>query len=280
MISAIRYLSMLGVRLRFGFIFFDPLMSVQDLVENIEFLGRTDVLLPAQTDASVAEIFALVSSHHHQAIPEACGQAVFNQVSYMVSPLEVLAKSRYLFEIRERAPRLVSEQIDVSFARYPATYTLSEIQHICQASQSWVNACFPVVYALKGLQKVSQGEEHTLLHRAIITHRYLSYLLIRSLAQVFSLVDPATLARWEQLHPGISGEADLCVVARQQAREGQVQEAMRMVLLWYGKQMHALVDTVHMQIALLSPSKQHVWQAAYQSWAAESVTMAGVQRKA
>ena len=46
MVSAIRYLSLLGIQLRFGFIFFDPLMSVQDLIENIEFLGRTDIILP------------------------------------------------------------------------------------------------------------------------------------------------------------------------------------------------------------------------------------------
>lgn len=279
MVSAIRYLSLLGVRLRFGFIFFDPLMSVQDLIENIEFLGRTDVLLPRERDASVAEIFARVSASHQQVIPSARGQAVFNQVSYMVSPLEVLAKSRYLFEIRAQAPRLVSEQIDVSFARYPATYVLSEIQHICQACQSWVNACFPIVYALKGLQKVSQGEEHMLLNRAISTHRYLSYLLIRSLARVFSLVDSATLAHWEQVHPDIPGCTDLCEMARQQLQGGQLQEAMRAVLQWYGKQMQALVDTVHQQIALLSPSKQHVWRAAYQTWAAEAVTMADVQRK-
>ena len=69
MVSTIRYLSLLGVRLRFGFIFFDPLMTVQDLVENIEFLGRTDVVLPAQ-DASIEKIFHDVFSNHGKIMHE------------------------------------------------------------------------------------------------------------------------------------------------------------------------------------------------------------------
>lgn len=278
LVSAIRYLSMLGVRLRFGFIFFDPLMSAQDLVENIEFLGRTDVVLPACAGASLDELYALVSSHHRQVIEDAGGQAVFKHVSYMISPLEVLARSRYLFDIQEQAPHLVSERLDVSFARYTATYALSEIEHIGQACQSWVNYCFPIVYTLKGLQKVSQGEEHTLLQRAIVAHRSLSYMLIRSLARVFSLVDPATVARWERLHPDLPGGAGLCAVARALVQGGRVGEAVQTVLVWYEKQMQALIDTVHVQVSLLSASKQHVWRAAYHTWAAESVTTVGVQR--
>jgi hypothetical protein len=278
LVSAIRYLSLLGVRLRFGFIFFDPLMSAQDLRENIEFLGRTDVILPEQSGAPIEEIFALVLAHHQQVLSGVRGQAVFNQVSYMVSPLEVLAKSRYLFEIREQAPHLISEQLDVSFARYQATYALSEIQHIWRACQSWVQYCFPIVYALKGLQKVSQGEEYALLWQAITAHRSLSYLLIRSLAQIFSLVDSATVARWEQMHPGICGERDLCCAARQQIQEGQVQEAIRALLLWYEKQMQAIVDTVQMQTPLLSIPKQRIWRSAYHTWARESVTTVRAQR--
>src|SRR5262249_23772595 len=99
MVSAIRYLSLSGVRLRFGFIFFDPLMSVQDLVENIEFLGRTDIVLPAAHGASVEEILQVVWSNHHQVMQQVSGRPIFEDISYMVSPLEVLAKSRYLFDL-------------------------------------------------------------------------------------------------------------------------------------------------------------------------------------
>src|SRR5205807_5255221 len=61
MISAIRYLSLLGMRLRFGFILFDQLMSVKDLVDNIEFLGRTDIVLPAAHNADVEEVWDIIS---------------------------------------------------------------------------------------------------------------------------------------------------------------------------------------------------------------------------
>src|SRR5215472_8252784 len=100
MVSAIRYLSSLGIQLRFGFIFFDPLMSVKDLIENIEFLGRTDIILRAVPGTPVEEIFSLVSSNHQKSMPQMNGRAVYEEVSYMVSPLEVLAKSRYLFDLR------------------------------------------------------------------------------------------------------------------------------------------------------------------------------------
>ena len=178
MVSAIRYFSLLGVRLRFGFIFFDPLMSVKDLIENIEFLGRADVILPATPDAAVEEIFSLVSSNHQQGMQWIGGRAVFEDVSYMVSPLEVLAKSRYLFDLRAQAPQMMNEQLDLSFARYSTSYVVPEIGNICKACQYWVNYCFPIIYALKGLQKISQGEERALLQQAIIGHRYLGYMLI------------------------------------------------------------------------------------------------------
>ena len=118
----------------------------------------------------------------------------------MISPLEVLAKSRYLHEVRQSAPQLVSNQIDMAFTRYPTEYLVPEIGLICTACQRWVNYCFPIVYALKGLLKVSQGKERELLSHTIKKHRYLGYLLIRSLAQAFGLVDEETVRRWEKIH--------------------------------------------------------------------------------
>jgi hypothetical protein len=272
MVSAIRYLSLLGIQLRFGFIFFDPLMSVRDLVENIEFLGRTDVVLPASSNASVEELFSLVSSHHQQEMTWMKGKAVFKEVSYMVSPLEVLAKSRYLFDLREQAPQVLNEQIDVSFARYPTSYVVPEIGIICRACQYWVNYCFPVVYALKGLQKISQGAEKTLLRQAIAGHRYLGYMLIRGLAEAFALVDSATLQRWEKVHASPHG-CDICYeMASHNVQEGKREEAVRSVLLWYEAQMRRIMEEVNTHLSVLSASKQAIWQTAYNSWVAGSLS--------
>jgi hypothetical protein len=280
MTSAIRCLSLLGVRLRFGFIFFDPLMSVKDMIENIEFLGRTDVILPAALDASVEEIFSLVSSNHQEGMQWMGGRAVFEDVSYMVSPLEVLAKSRYLFDLREQAPQMMSQQIDVSFARYSTSYVVPEIGSICKACQYWVNYCFPIIYAVKGLQKISHGEERALLHQAIIGHRYLGYMLIRGLAEVFSLVDSATLERWERIYVGINGCKSLYALARCRVQAGYVDEAVSSVLLWYEEQIQRIMETVNMHVSVLSVSKRAVWQAAYDTWAASTLSEARARRMA
>lgn len=272
MVSAIRYLSLLGVRLRFGFIFFDPLMSVQDVIENIDFLGRTDIILPSLSGASIEEIYTLVSSNHQQEIHQMSGPAVYEDVSYMVSPLEVLVKSRYHFDLQQQAPHMMSNQVDVSFARYSTSYVVPEIGIICKACQYWVNYCFPIVYALKGLQKVSHGEEKALLHRAITAHRRLGYMLIRGLAEIFSLVDGATSWRWESHHPSISGSKSIYAIARQQVQGGYVDEAISSVLRWYEAQVQHVMAEVNAHFAVLSASKRSVWRTAYTAWIASSLS--------
>lgn len=281
MVSAIRYLSLLGIQLRFGFIFFDPLMSVNDLIENIEFLGRKDIILPvALPGTSVEEIFSLVSSNHEQEMQWMGGRAVFEEVSYMVSPLEVLAKSRYLFDLRGQAPQLMKEQFDVSFARYSTSYVVPEIGIICKACQYWVNYCFPIVYTLKGLQKISQGEEKALLRQAISGHRYLGYLLIRDLATIFALVDSAILQRWEKALPGLSGSENLHAMARRKVQEGQTDEAISNVLSWYATQIRLIMENVNAHFSVLSTSKQAVWQTAYNAWIASSLSQVQALRTA
>lgn len=274
MASSIRYLSLLGVQLRFGFIFFDPLMSIKDLVENIEFLGRTDVVLSMRLDASVEDLFTLVASYHQQVIPYMTGQAIYENVSYMVSPLEVLAKSRYLFDLRQQAPQLINERIDATFARYCTAYAIPEIGTICQACQYWVNYCFPIVYALKGLQKVSQGEEKNILLQAITGHRYLGYMLIRSLTKAFSLVDKTTVERWKQAHPEIEGEEDLCQATRGLIKAGHTEVAISTLLSWYGVKMQQLMGIVNTHVFLLSAPKQQSWRKAYYAWLDQPIAKA------
>src|SRR5262249_37447082 len=147
-----------------------------------------------------------------------------------------------------------------------------EIGIICKACQYWVNYCFPIVYALKGLQKISQGEEKVLLRQAISGHRYLGYMLIRGLAEVFSLVDSVTLQRWEKMHSGPNGCESLYAIARRKVQEGHIEEAISSVLLWYEEQIRRIMEKVNTHLSVLSASKQTVWQTAYNSWVASSLS--------
>lgn len=277
MVSAIRYLSLLGIKLRFGFIFFDPLMSAQDVIDNIEFLGRTDIILPKKTE-SVEAIYNFVAVNHKQILQHEHGTAVYEDVSYMISQLEVLSKSRYLFELEQQSPILIDRKLDVSFARYHSNYTVPEIGMICFACQSWVNYCFPVVYALKGLQKVSHGDEKRLLQRTITGHRYLSYALIRSLAYVFALVDEATMQRWESQHPGINNSTDLHRTAQYLYQAGNPNKAILVVLDRYIEQVHDLIDQVTANIHVLAPTKRSLWMNACEQWNSTTLSETPIRR--
>jgi uncharacterized protein YpbB len=96
-------------------------------------------------------------------------------------------------------------------------------------------------------------------------------MLIRSLAQVFSLVDDATILRWEQMHAGISGHNEICSTARQLARTGNMDEAIISILMWYEEQIQRLMETVNEHVSVLSPSKRHVWNTTYNAWAVSSL---------
>ena len=198
----------------------------------------------------------------------------------MVSPLEVLSKSKYLFDLRQQAPQLIDSQKDVSFARYRTAYAIPELGSICRACQYWVNYCFPIVYALKGLQKVSKDAEKKLLHEAISGHRYLGYMLIRSLAQAFSLVDDKTVRHWEEAHASIEGHQEICAHARELVEAGDIDNAIIGILMWYKEQMQHLVETVNEQASILSPSKQRVWNMAYDAWVGSSLVNTQVLRMA
>jgi len=189
----------------------------------------------------------------------------------MVSPLEVLSKSKYLFDLRQQAPQLISNQIDMSFARYHTDYAILELGNICRACQYWVNYCFPIVYALKGLQKVSRGAEKKLLQETISAHRYLGYMLIRSLAQAFSLVDDKTVRDWEQAHASIEGHQEICAHARDLVEVGDIDKAIISILMWYEEQMRHLMETNNKHATVLSPSKQQVWNTAYNAWLSSSL---------
>lgn len=199
-ISAIRYFSLLGVKLRFGFIFFDPLMTIQDIRDNIEFLGRTDIVLNKDEISTPDDIYYFVKKNHAKILEDPSGESVYENVSYMVSPLEIFPKSNYLLNLKKFRPGLITSEIDMSFARIPTRYIIPEVEMISQACQIWVNYCFPIVYTLKGLQKTSDGEFKKSLAHIIKRYRQISFILLKDLVQGLKLIDLSTIKKWSSLH--------------------------------------------------------------------------------
>jgi len=105
-------------------------------------------------------------------------------------------------------------------------------------------------------------------------------MLIRGLAEVFSLVDSATLQRWERIYAGINGCKSLYALARCWVQAGYVDEAISSVLSWYEEQIQRIMEKVNMHVSVLSASKRAVWQAAYDAWAASSLSETHARRMA
>jgi hypothetical protein len=97
-------------------------------------------------------------------------------------------------------------------------------------------------------------------------------MLIRGLAEVFSLVDSTTLEHWERMHAGINGCKSLYAIARCQMQAGYVDEAISSVLSCYEEQIHRIMATINTHLSVLSASKRAVWRTAYNTWVAGSLS--------
>lgn len=141
--DALRVGSHLGVPLEFGFITFDPLLTVDELKENLAFLARTDIMCAPVNDTLAA--LAAVSRYldGRDLIPS--GEPVFQHVAYMATELEVLKHSRYADMLRRRRPDLLHDY-DPSFCRYSATYADPVIEQIAGWCRVWTEGMFAPVY--------------------------------------------------------------------------------------------------------------------------------------
>ena len=148
-VDALRAGSLLGLPLEFGFITFDPLLTQHELIENIIFLARTDVLIKAvrAEDQAIDRIYSLVSE------TEGCstslvGDAVFTRIAYMATELELFVNSPFLKLLASRHPELIGEY-DASFARYNYRYQDPVIGHIASWCRVWTEGTFAPIYRMR-----------------------------------------------------------------------------------------------------------------------------------
>ena len=264
-ISSIRYFSLLGINLRFGFIFFDPLMTVTDIHENIMFLGRKDIVFKPSND-NVNKIYEFVRNNHGKIIESRFSKGnVYNNVSYMVSPLEVLIKSSYLREINKKKPNLIQSK-EINFARVNVNYENPSIGLICDICNSWINHCFPVIYTIKGLRKNTSLREELLFFDLMKKHRQLSYFLIRSLVELFSLVNNRQVLEWDKIQVMplefklVLNEAELIFEPKAPYR------SVTFIVKRYIKILDEILRVLDVKIQRLDNNKSKIWKTTYNEW--------------
>ncbi|HEX8535163.1 MAG TPA: cobalamin-dependent protein [Allosphingosinicella sp.] len=153
-VLAIRTLTALGVPIRCTYITFDPLMSMDELRQTHEFLGRSDLILKPQPGMQESELHDAVRDEDWVKAHSA-GRPFYAAVSYMLVSMECLIGSPYLKLVQQRG---LAGATNLNMGRREARYSDERIGMMSYWSQSWIDRNFSLDYLLKSLEKVTGGE--------------------------------------------------------------------------------------------------------------------------
>jgi len=184
-IDSLRIASMLRVPLEFGFITFDPLLSAADLVDNITFLGRRDILMAPGPD-SLDQRLALVEHYLGGGELVAKGSPLYTQVAYMATELEVLAQSSYAAYLQRRHPELLDGSFDPNFARFGTHYQDRRIAEVAGWCRVWTEGMFSIAYQARMIARGSHDREVVLASsRWVGEYRAVTFGILLSLARAW-----------------------------------------------------------------------------------------------
>ncbi|MEM2100192.1 MAG: cobalamin-dependent protein [Thermoproteota archaeon] len=193
-IMAIRILSLMGIDFRLGFIMFDSLMNLEEVIENILFLERDDVLMKKidierYDSDTLKRLFSLL--HQENFIRKyKAGKPLCTRVSYMLAQLEVLAGCNYLklLEVAQKRYRkkLIIGKPDLTIGKIKVRYLNSDVALLAKFSQEWIERNFEIMYAIKGLQKTAEPHEKVKLFNLMETHRKLSLDFLKSMVLIIT----------------------------------------------------------------------------------------------
>lgn len=181
-VDALRVGSALGVPMEFGFITFDPLTTADELVENILFLARRDIMA-AGAQLQPRERIAAVESYLDGSSFEFADVPLYRHVAYMATEMEVLAHSRYASRLRRRNPELLTGEYDAGFARFGVKYMDHRIGLIADWCRVWTEGMFTPVYEARmrsraALSRVESEDQANL----VLKYRDATFLLLSHLA--------------------------------------------------------------------------------------------------
>lgn len=180
-VDALRAGSLLGVPFEFGFITFDPLLTSGELVENLQFLVREDVVLRSEPRLTSNEIVAFTIDG---SIPSGMrGVPVYSRVAYMATELELLSTSRYAHRLKRKYPDLVGEY-EPSFARYAYRFADPRIGAIASRCRVWTEGTFESIYRIR-LAIRSRNKDLSSERTVIERYRAATFALLVNLAKEF-----------------------------------------------------------------------------------------------
>jgi len=178
---AIRILSSFNIPVRLTYITFDPLMSMEELIESFYFQGRKDLLLKPNLSLTVEELFDAIHDEEYVS-NNMQDQGLYREISYLLVSMECLIGSKYLANVEKAG---LAREYNFSMGRRNAEYLDKRIGMMSHYSQLWVDRNFPLDYTIKSIEKISPREarDHIRGLRAVMKD-YAYWLLAKFLAIV------------------------------------------------------------------------------------------------
>lgn len=171
---AIRILSSSNIPVRLTYITFDPLMTMDELLESFHFQGKRGLLLKSLKHLTEKEIFNGI--HDEDFVKEhSRNQPLYHEISYMLVSMECLIGSSYLKQVEDAG--LAREYI-YSMGKRNAEYLDKKIGLMSYNSQLWVDRNFSLDYMIKSLEKISPKDKRPVIRELRHVVKDFSYSLL------------------------------------------------------------------------------------------------------
>lgn len=181
-IIAIRIATALGIKVRVGFVMFDPLMeNRRDLLYNMQFLSRKDAIMKMlDFELSEGELLDIVEERSENFVSFLADKPIYMYVSYLFTGLEVFVQAPYYIKVKkaeqEKQVTLIGDY-DWELGKVKTAYVNSEIGGLQSAFARWVGKNYSLTYTLKSLAKSAVKEERDFLYSKVFEYRNLLYEL-------------------------------------------------------------------------------------------------------
>lgn len=200
-VIGIRILTALGVPIRFTYITFDPLMTMNELCDTYFFQGRKDLVLKKCINETPEELLEIVSSN----LVDSCylsGEPLYYHISYMLVSLECLIGAKYTHDLE--CSGLLKSTINIALGKRNSDYSDERIGWISKYSQLWIDNCFSLDYTLKSLAKIYCTEKALIIRKTRTTLKRNAYNLLGKMIYVFlkddNLIKEQSLEEIQMMH--------------------------------------------------------------------------------
>ncbi|POP63758.1 radical SAM protein [Pseudomonas syringae] len=151
-VIAVRILSLLEIPIRYTYITFDPLMSMQELNESLSFLERTDLILKRPVSIPLDDYGSILDIALNDEASARCGVGIpfYHKVSYLGVSMEALIGSPYLKSLESQG---LAGATNPLMGRKESIYIDKRIGQVSSVSQRWIDQSFALDYTLKSIQK-------------------------------------------------------------------------------------------------------------------------------